>query len=198
LLTGKSQTHHDRLFWCKDGDEWAIRQGDWKLRSVKGETELFNLALDPSEKQNRTNQQAEKVKSLGAAFGAWRSQMANPISSRSKASASGRRRETTSRKQQRLEKRAERRKQRAAERDTKKQSSALDRVRDSESRPNVLFIICDDLNTHVSTSGYCRWSMRDVEREIENVDVDGTLQLKLSAVKGRTLIGGIEIVRNYR
>ena len=24
----------------------------------------------------------------------------------------------------------------------------------AEKRPNVLFIICDDLNTHVSTSGY--------------------------------------------
>ncbi|MCH7728754.1 MAG: sulfatase-like hydrolase/transferase, partial [Planctomycetes bacterium] len=52
LLTGDSQAHHDTLFWCKDGDEWAVRRGDWKLRSVKGRSELFNLADDPSEQRN--------------------------------------------------------------------------------------------------------------------------------------------------
>jgi iduronate 2-sulfatase len=28
------------------------------------------------------------------------------------------------------------------------------RVSSAESKPNILFIVCDDLNTHVSSSGY--------------------------------------------
>ncbi|HIF30359.1 MAG TPA: N-acetylgalactosamine 6-sulfatase (GALNS) [Planctomycetaceae bacterium] len=79
LLTGDSQTHHDTLFWCKDGDEWAVRRGDWKLRSVKGETELFNLTDDPSEQRNLVDDQAKIVTTLRNAFAAWKEQMADPI-----------------------------------------------------------------------------------------------------------------------
>jgi arylsulfatase A-like enzyme len=79
LLTGESKKHHDTLYWCKDNDEWAVRHGDWKLRSVRGQVELFTLADDPSETTNLADSQADMVKTLSSAFDAWFAQMAAPI-----------------------------------------------------------------------------------------------------------------------
>ncbi len=80
LLTGKSKTHHDTLYWCKGkDDEWAVRRGDWKLHGLKGQMELFNLKEDPSEKTNLANKQSEKVKTLNSAYDVWIAQMADPI-----------------------------------------------------------------------------------------------------------------------
>ncbi|MCH9022161.1 MAG: sulfatase-like hydrolase/transferase, partial [Planctomycetes bacterium] len=67
LLTGESQTHHDTLFWCKDRGEWAVRRGDWKLRFIRGEMELFNLAADGSEERDLASSQPVKVKTLRSA-----------------------------------------------------------------------------------------------------------------------------------
>jgi arylsulfatase A-like enzyme len=80
LLTGKSQKHHETLFWCRDGGQWAVRRGDWKLRSLPGQIELFNLAEDPSEQRNLANTHTGTVKTLSSAFDAWIEQMADPIS----------------------------------------------------------------------------------------------------------------------
>jgi arylsulfatase A-like enzyme len=79
LLTGESRRHHDTLYWCKDGDEWAVRRGDWKLRSVRGQVELFNLADDPSETTNLAESQSEMVKTLSDAYAVWVAPMADPI-----------------------------------------------------------------------------------------------------------------------
>lgn len=35
----------------------AVRIGDWKLRAVDGEVELFNLRLDPGERINRATEE---------------------------------------------------------------------------------------------------------------------------------------------
>jgi len=53
-------------------------------------------------------------------------------------------------------------------------------------------VVLTDFDVRAEAGGV----MRGVEKETEDGDVNGTLQLKLSAVKGKTLISGIEIVRN--
>jgi arylsulfatase A-like enzyme len=127
LLTGASQTHHDTLFWCKEGGEWAVRRGDWKLRSVKGQTELFNLADDPSEQRNLANSQSAEVRTLSSAFDAWIEQMADPITGGKKRWELGPANENpTDREKARLRKRKERQKRRAVEKKNKatKQSAS--------------------------------------------------------------------------
>jgi arylsulfatase A-like enzyme len=127
LLTGASQTHHDTLFWCKEGGEWAVRRGDWKLRSVKGQTELFNLADDPSEQRNLANSQSAEVRTLSSAFDAWIEQMADPITGGKKRWELGPANENPiDREKTRLRKRKERQKRRAVEKKNKatKQSAS--------------------------------------------------------------------------
>ncbi|MBC8867993.1 MAG: sulfatase-like hydrolase/transferase, partial [Planctomycetes bacterium] len=105
LLTGESTTHHDTLFWCKDGGEWAVRRGDWKLRVARGQRELFNLSDDPSEQANRVGQHAEIEKALDAAFRSWFAQMADPITGGNrKPKAEPAKGESTERKQERARK----------------------------------------------------------------------------------------------
>ncbi len=111
LLTGESQQHHDTLFWCKDGGEWAVRRGDWKLRSVKGQVELFNLGDDPSEQTNLVESQSEMVKALSSAFDEWIEPMADPITGGGKQQeAAPGQGELTEREKVRLKKRMERQK----------------------------------------------------------------------------------------
>ncbi|MBP88773.1 MAG: hypothetical protein CMJ64_19015 [Planctomycetaceae bacterium] len=157
LLTGQATQHHDTLYWSKGGDvEWAIRRGDWKLRSVKGQVELFNLGDDPSETVNLADKQSDLVKKLNGAFNSWIEAMADPITAGQKRwEAEQVKKELTAREKERLRKRMERKERRDAEKKAKRQNSRSTRASvDSVTRPNVLFIVCDDLNTHVSTSSY--------------------------------------------
>lgn len=116
VLSGESATHHDTLFWCKDGGEWAVRRGDWKLRVARGQRELFNLSEDPSEQTNLVGKHAETEKALDAAFRAWFAQMADPITGGKKGSqaepAKGKRT-----KPERLKEREERKKKRNTRRE---------------------------------------------------------------------------------
>lgn len=115
LLTGESQTHHETLFWCKEGGHWAVRRGDWKLRSMPGQIELFNLAEDPSEQRNLATGQAELVETLRSAFDAWIEQMADPISGASKrVDAAAANDDLTEREKRRSEKRRERKQRRSS------------------------------------------------------------------------------------
>lgn len=80
LLTGKTTAHHQTLFWSKGpDDEWAVRQGDWKLHWTKGQFELINLEQDPSETRNLAESQPSKVAELSKAFDAWIAAMDEPI-----------------------------------------------------------------------------------------------------------------------
>ena len=79
LLTGHSTSHHETLYWCKDGGEWAVRRGDWKLRSVRGQMELFDLGKDPSEQSNVVDVHPDLVKTLSEGFDRWLVEMADPI-----------------------------------------------------------------------------------------------------------------------
>jgi len=66
LLKGKSTSHHETLFWNsgEDKNEWAVRQGKWKLHSLKGQLALYNLEIDPSEVNDLAEQYGERVASL--------------------------------------------------------------------------------------------------------------------------------------
>lgn len=116
LLTGESQTHHDTLYWCKDGGEWAVRRGDWKLRTAKGKKELFNLVDDPSEQRNLVDDHSTIAATLGIAFDAWLEQMAEPITGNAKPAVSNpAKKRLTDREKKRRRKRLERRAIRDAE-----------------------------------------------------------------------------------
>ena len=102
---------HDTLFWCKDGGEWAVRRGDWKLRAAGGQRELFNLSEDPSEQTNLVGKHADIEKALDAAFKAWLAQMAEPITGGNrKPKSEPAKGELTERKKERLKKRGDRKK----------------------------------------------------------------------------------------
>ena len=120
LLTGASKKHHQTLFWCKEGGEWAVRRGDWKLRSVKEQIELFHLADDPSETANLADNRPETVKTLRNAFEAWIAEMADPLSGASKPGEVKPQGELTEREKERERIRAERKAQRAAAKRAKK------------------------------------------------------------------------------
>jgi arylsulfatase len=71
VLAGQAEsprTEQDHLAWEIFGNR-AVRQGDWKLRWEyrsfgKGEWELFNLATDPSEHNDLSGEQPDKVRTL--------------------------------------------------------------------------------------------------------------------------------------
>ena len=126
LLTGKTDSHHEMLYWSKGKeDEWAVRQGNWKLHHKRGSIELIDLAKDPSEKTNLAEIQPEKVKELRAAFDAWLAPMADPITGGAKRvdwQPSRPEKPLTEREKKRARIRAEKKKQREAEK--KKQREA--------------------------------------------------------------------------
>ncbi len=86
LLGGKTETHHDVLFWDTASPKagWAVREGDWKLRGDAKKLELFNLAKDPSEDNNLAKTNPKKAESLHALYTAWRAEMAPPVSEQKK------------------------------------------------------------------------------------------------------------------
>jgi len=113
LLTGQSKTLHNTLYWCKEGGNWAIRHGDWKLQTLKNQTELFHLGNDPSEKTNVADQHPDMVKTLNTAFDKWMAPMADPITGGSKRTDPAPvQNELTEKQKTRQTKRLERQKQR--------------------------------------------------------------------------------------
>jgi arylsulfatase A-like enzyme len=64
FLTGKSKSApREDYFYFRKGLE-AVRVGNWKLRTVTGEVELFDMVTDPFERINRTESMPEKVAEL--------------------------------------------------------------------------------------------------------------------------------------
>ncbi len=80
LLRGARNNLAQRpLFWhqkaggyfnaCKE--EWAVRQGDWKLLHNCEGDQLFNLTTDPGEKNNRLASQGARAARLRKTFESW-------------------------------------------------------------------------------------------------------------------------------
>lgn len=79
-LTGKNSGRpHDRLYW-RNGKQWAIRDGDWKLIRLRGNPDqLYDLARDPSETTNLARQKPGIVKRLGRELDTWNKELIDPV-----------------------------------------------------------------------------------------------------------------------
>ena len=77
LLMGKSSTHQPILYW-NSGEpkgEWAVREGNWKAHGFKQKYELYDLAIDPSEKTNLAAKRPELAKRLAKQHETWLAEM---------------------------------------------------------------------------------------------------------------------------
>jgi uncharacterized sulfatase len=82
-LTGEVDRIHDHLFWTKGGSS-AVRSGRWKLVTIKGQRELFDLDTDPGEFNDLADENPRKVAELSALYEAWFDEMAKPVSGQPK------------------------------------------------------------------------------------------------------------------
>lgn len=82
VLEGKAKHLHDHLFWSSGGltGKWAVRSGDWKLVTVKDNTELFDLSKDIGEKTNLAKKHPATVALLTKLYAQWLDKMAEPNS----------------------------------------------------------------------------------------------------------------------
>jgi arylsulfatase A-like enzyme len=58
------------VFW-RAREEWAVRQGPWKLVGSGGQTQLFNLEEDAGETVDRASDEPARAESLRAAYNTW-------------------------------------------------------------------------------------------------------------------------------
>jgi arylsulfatase A-like enzyme len=77
------ETHgapHERLFWRSGVDQqWAMREGDWKLVRLKGKPdELYDLAADIGETRNLAAVKPEVTRRLAAKLEAWNGELKAP------------------------------------------------------------------------------------------------------------------------
>jgi arylsulfatase A-like enzyme len=81
FLTGKAAGRpHETMFW-RFGDQWAVRNGDWKLVASKGGSgrpELYNLAVDVGEKNDLAGSEPARVAELQKLYDGWNAQQAEP------------------------------------------------------------------------------------------------------------------------
>lgn len=78
LLEGKT-SHLDRteLFWKFGNDQFAIRNGDWKLVKVHADKGLFNLTKDISETTDRTAERGPYAQELKTHWDGWNAKNPN-------------------------------------------------------------------------------------------------------------------------
>ena len=82
VLTGKQHEVQRTLYWriFQRRQHSAIRDGNWKwLRDEKGEEYLFDLSVDPSEKNNSKEKFPETFLKLKNKFSAWEKTLLAPI-----------------------------------------------------------------------------------------------------------------------
>jgi len=78
VLTRKSQSPHDILFW-QFKKQTAARRGELKLLRQEGEADrLYNVVQDPGEKHDLAGERPEVVKELGAAIDRWLAGLKTP------------------------------------------------------------------------------------------------------------------------
>jgi hypothetical protein len=79
LLMGRTDSRpHQSLCW-RFGEQWAIRDGDWKLVHFEGFGEkLFDLSKDIGEKHDLSVTRPEVASRMKGKFEAWSAQMMKP------------------------------------------------------------------------------------------------------------------------
>ncbi len=80
LAGEKSGPPHARLLWrTGGGQQWAMREGEWKLIRVKDRPlELYNLADDIGEKHDLAQAEPEVVRRLNDTLEAWNGELRSP------------------------------------------------------------------------------------------------------------------------
>lgn len=81
ILTGVQEPVERTICWrtSQRGNQGALRQGGWKyLRDEQGES-LFDLVLDPGERQDRKRDEPARFSQLKTAYTAWERQMLRPM-----------------------------------------------------------------------------------------------------------------------
>jgi arylsulfatase A-like enzyme len=91
-LTGKNSGRpHQALFW-RFGEQWAIRDGDWKLvasRVDQNKPRLINLAEDIGEAKDLSSTEPQKLADLTAQWKAWNAEQKPPLWGAENAAAKG-------------------------------------------------------------------------------------------------------------
>ncbi len=76
VLTGKATPRERTLFWrFKDGEQAAVRQGDWKYFKADGKEWLFNLEENPHERAQLKEKYPEKFSELRTLWNNWNKDM---------------------------------------------------------------------------------------------------------------------------
>jgi arylsulfatase A-like enzyme len=71
FLNGKDKgVPHKHLFW-RFGQQWAMRDADWKLMSMGDATVLYNLKTDIGEQKDLSAAEPARVEMMTAAWKAW-------------------------------------------------------------------------------------------------------------------------------
>ena len=89
LLTGDAPPPQfaRALFW-RFGEQWAVREGDWKLAAPRGgEPALYNLKEDVGERRDRAADEPGRVKALREAWEKWNAELEDPRWQRQQARA---------------------------------------------------------------------------------------------------------------
>ena len=135
-LLGEDDSLHEHLYWSSAGEsgKWAIRSGQWKLVAIKDQIELFDLDDDVGEEHDLAEMYPERVAALTVEHSRWLDEMAEPQNGAPKRWS----RDATS----------------ADVPNRQPDMTGVPGFETPSGRPNVLLIVCDDLNTHVSTSDY--------------------------------------------
>lgn len=80
-LIGTNQARpHEKMYW-RFGEQWAVRDGDWKLvvsKGGSGKPELYNLANDIGESKDLASSEPARVVELQKLWDAWSAQQAEP------------------------------------------------------------------------------------------------------------------------
>jgi arylsulfatase A-like enzyme len=67
----RNETIPERTFYWRQGDEWAVRLGAWKLDVIGKRVALYNLDDDLAEQKNLAKEFPGRVEKMTAAWKAW-------------------------------------------------------------------------------------------------------------------------------
>jgi iduronate 2-sulfatase len=161
LLRGEAEEPLPRaLFWDGEDDRQAMRSGPWKWVRNRGRVELFDLRTDLGEQEDLSALQPEMAARLGGEFAAWRVSMAPHMKKKGgdpdqgEAQGGGSENDPTGEANGKREGREARRQAQREERRAARRKKQTEREGPDAGRPNVLLIICDDLNDHIGAYGH--------------------------------------------
>ena len=87
FLSGNAEGRpHEMMFW-RFGEQWAVRNGDWKLvvsKGGSGRPELYNLAADVGEQKDLAGSEPGRVTELQKLYDGWNAEQAEPTARDSK------------------------------------------------------------------------------------------------------------------